>query len=219
MSQNKLLTASGARSFYTNIVPAYQAAFAETPWNEISRCPNVAQQCAGGLSPVGIGQLCLTCNLRPASPAYEPAELEERFEHLAATRPTAWYVEQDGDRVALAAVAWLANAATIAAEKYKDIPDMASWLNARFTSEVLWLDEVFADRTVRERGNLARFGVFVAAMAAELGTCVVAYRTIEPRMTAVAERDFGEQATIFTRNEGVPDRRDFVIINISEEAL
>jgi hypothetical protein len=76
---------------------------------------------------------------------------------------------------------------------------------------------VFANKDLKPKGNLQNFGKFVTGMAEMLGSQTVAYRTIEPRMIAVPSRDFGQNASIFTRQQKVPDRRDFVIINLSKE--
>jgi hypothetical protein len=120
----------------------------------------------------------------------------------------------------MGAVAWKALPIAIATEKYADVPEMRDWIVDRLGSgPVMWLDEVFANRQLKSRGNLQNFGRFVTGLATMLDCENVAYRTIEPRMTAVPKRDFGEKATVLTRKIGVPDRRDFVIINVIQEAL
>ena len=72
----------------SKLVPAYQIAFSEWPWFEVSKCvdPNVAQRCVGGLSRIAVSATCVPCGNRPNQPAYEPVELVERFTILDKTR-------------------------------------------------------------------------------------------------------------------------------------
>jgi hypothetical protein len=218
MSECNFYTPDDAKPLYGEIVPAYQAAFAGEPWFEVSKCADQLQRCTGGLSSLAAGMYCELCGGCPVLPAYEAEELTNKFDSLAASRPTTWYVEQNGKGVTLAVIAWKANAEVIANEKYGDVSVMAEWLNEELgNDEVMWLDEVFANKDLKPKGNLQNFGKFVTGMAEMLGSQTVAYRTIEPRMIAVPSRDFGQNASIFTRQQKVPDRRDFVVINLSKE--
>lgn len=218
MSNSNFYTPDGVKPLYGEIVPAYQAAFAGEPWYEVSKCADQSQRCVGGLSSLAVGASCELCGSCTTNPAYEAEELANRFNDLATLRPNTWYVEQNGQGVTLAAIAWKANSAVIADEKYSDVPEMAEWLDEVLGSnEVMWLDEVFANKDLKPRGNLQNFGKFVTGMAEMLDSRIVAYRTIEPRMIAVLGRDFGQAASIFTRQLSVPDRRDFVVINLGKE--
>lgn len=220
MSNNNFYTPETVRPLYGELVPAYQEAFAVPPWNEVSKCVDEQARCDGGLSAIAIGSLCNTCGLCPTRPAYEADELTERFDALGMSRPTAWYAEQNEFGLTMGAVAWKALPIAIATEKYADVPEMSDWIVDRLGNErVVWLDEVFANRQLKSRGNLQNFGRFVAGLATMLDCENVAYRTIEPRMTAVPKRDFGEKAIVLTRKLDVPDRRDFVMINDAQETL
>ncbi len=220
MSNNNFYTPETVRPLYGELVPAYQEAFAVPPWNEVSKCVEEQARCDGGLSAIAIGSLCNTCGLCPTRPAYEADELTERFDALGMSRPTAWYAEQNEFGLTMGAVAWKALPIAIATEKYADVPEMSDWIVDRLGNErVVWLDEVFANRQLKSRGNLQNFGRFVAGLATMLDCENVAYRTIEPRMTAVPKRDFGEKAIVLTRKLDVPDRRDFVMINDAQETL
>lgn len=232
MSEGNFYTPDEVKPLYYEIVPAYQAAFAGEPWYEVSKCADQLQRCIGGLSSLAIGTTCELCGNCPNRPAYETDELVERFEALAASRPTAWYTEQNGDGLTLAAVAWRATPSVIAKEKYADVPEMKDWLSDYFSTplkraaqkvgirtrepQIMWLDEVFANKQIKPKGNLRNFGKFVIGLAEMLEAELVAYRTIEPRMTTVPKRDFGVDATVLQRNDDVPDRRDFVTINTME---
>lgn len=217
---NSYFTPETIRQLYGEIIPTYQAAFAVPPWNEVSKCVDGQARCAGRLSSVAIGSLCDTCGLRPVRPAYEADELTKRFDDLGLSRPTAWYTERNNLGLTLAAVAWKALPSDIATEKYADVPEMVDWMVEKLGDEpVMWLDEVFANRQLKSKGNLQNFGVFVGELATRLECNNVAYRTIEPRMTTAPKRDFNDNAVVLVRGVGVPDRRDFVTICVQGEAL
>lgn len=205
---------------YSLIVPAYQAAFAGEPWFEVSKCVDGQrpQRCPSGLSRLAVREFCDTCLTTPQLPAYESDELIERFETLASDRPTLWYQEKLAGKTALAAIAWTAPAMTIADEKYTDNPPMRAWLEARLGNEpIVWLDEVFADKTVRQADNLRNFGPMCEGLMERLALPRIAYRTINPAMTNAAMRDFGSRATVAAREADVPDYRDFITINLEEQ--
>ena len=220
VNDNNFYTPEAMRPLYDKVVPTYQEAFSVPPWNEVSKCTDEQLRCDDGLSSVAIGDFCNTCGLCPTRPAYEGNELIERFDALGLSRPTAWYTEQNELGLTLAAIAWKALPSVIAAEKYSDVPEMNDWIVDRLGNEpVMWLDEVFANRQLKSKGNLQNFGKFAVGLATILDCETIAYRTIEPRMTAVANRDFGDNASIMTRKLEVPDRRDFVTINNIRESL
>lgn len=220
MSNNNFYTPETVRPLYGEIVPAYQEAFAVAPWNEVSKCVDEQARCEGGLSATAIGKICNMCGLRPTQLAYEADELITRFDGLGLSRPTAWYVEQNDLGLTMAAVAWKALPSDITAEKYADVPAMANWIVDKCGDEpMMWLDEVFANRQLKPKGNLQNFGRFVTGLAIMLDCDNVAYRTIEPRMTAVPKRDFGDDAVVLSRGISVPDRRDFVTISNQREVL
>lgn len=215
MSNNNFYTPDEVRPQYGEIVPVYQRAFEVPPWNEVSKCVDRQLRCAGGLSSVAVGSLCEACGLCPTRPAYEADELIERFDALGSSRPTAWYLERGDSGLTMAAIAWKATPATIVEEKYADVPAMAEWLPETLGDKpIMWLDEVFADRQLKPRGNLRNFGGFVAGLAQRLDCETVAYRTIEPKMIAAPERDFDDKTSEL---KDVPDRRRFVTINLREQ--
>ncbi len=205
------------KQLYSEIVPVYQMAFAGEPWFEVSKCVDALsiQRCVGGLSSLRLGQLCKLCGNYPIRTAYEKNELIANFEAFAKTRPTAWYLERNELGITLAAIAWSAKADTVADEKYSDVPEIKSWMISKLgTQSIAWLDEVFADRIKKPKSNLKNFGDMCIGLAEQLQVDTIAFRTINERMTAAAIRDFGSAASVFNRTTGVPDRRDFVIINL-----
>lgn len=230
MSNSNFYRPNEIRPLYGEIVPAYQAAFAGEPWYEVSKCADQFQRCVGGLSSLVVGAACDLCGNCPALPAYEADELVMRFESLAVSRPTTWYVEQNSVGVTLAAIAWKAEPKVIASEKYSDVPVMEDWLNEELGSdEVMWLDEVFANKELKPKGNLRNFGKFVTGLAEMLDTTTVAYRTINPAMIWQPMQCFGRDARVYAGewdrsklrrsvniSDTVPDRRDFIAINLGK---
>lgn len=130
-----------------------------------------------------------------------------------ASRPAAWYIEQAGEQIALAAFAWKATQNHMAREKYSGQSTMTTWLGTVLgNTEIVWLDEVFADTNVRKKGNLQNFGAMCRGFMELLQSDTVAFRTINAKMVAATMRDFKTESQVFRANKGVPDRRDFVII-------
>lgn len=169
------------------------------------------------MSKIAVGQMCDTCNQKLTLPAYSEQELTQRFDAIADQYPTLWYTEQTQNGMNLAALAWRASSDNIAQEKYTDSPNMKPWLQKIANDKpILWLDEVFANRNVQPRGNLANFGAMVCGFAKQLETPTVMYRTISPAMIRAAERDFSKNATIYTDTPDVA-RRTFITINTQGE--
>lgn len=205
------------RNFYKEVVPVYQNAFAGEPWFEVSKCVDETsiQRCAGGFSSLSIGDICELCGNCPIKPAYERDGLIDKFELIAKTRPTAWYMETGDKGATLFALAWVATPRKIAEERYPDVPEMAQWMVEKLgASPIMWLDEVFADRTKKPKGNLVNFSDMCSGLAQQLKADRIAYRTIASQMVAAPARDFGEKVNVYKRNIEVPDRRDFVVINL-----
>lgn len=214
----KFMNSELIREKYSEISPVYQEAFKGAPWFEESKCIDVSQRCVGGLSATVVGDICEVCLLCPTSPAYKQDELQAKFDVLGNTRETYWYAEEVNSQVALAAVAWKANSEMIVGEKYDNDSAMRKWLDTCFgNDEIVWLDEVFANKQVRTNGNLAEFKSMCLGFAVRLDSELVAFRTISDQMIKATERDFPENCTIFRRNEDVPDRRDFVIIDLRKK--
>ncbi len=204
------------KSLYDEVVPVYQAAFAGEPWLEVSKCVDYSsvQRCAGGFSSLPIGANCEMCGNCPIKTAYEQGELVSKFDMIAKTRPTAWYMEKGEVGATLFALAWLETPYRIAEERYPDVPAMSSWMMEKLGTEpIMWLDEVFADRVKKPRGNLQNFSGMCIGLARELQANKLVYRTIASQMIVAPTRDFGDQAIVYERNIEVPDRRDFVVIN------
>ena len=214
MKQNIELS-SEIRNEYPEIIKVYQKAFGGEPWYEKSKCVDSALRCIGGLSATAVGQTCTICELSPTMPAYPKEELVTKFESLNASKEIRWYIERQNSRIALAACAWRACGNDIVRDRYSDNPNMQTWLDARLKEQpVTYLDEVFAQKTIRPQGNLKNFESMCLRFMDSLSTSILCFRTINKAMVRAVERDFGVCAKVYERNTDVPDRRDFVIINI-----
>lgn len=85
---------------------------------------------------------------------------------------------------------------------------MQDWLIEKFGDEpIIWLDEVFADKSVRPSGNLSNFSYMCKGFMSALRNSELAYRTISPAMIRVAEKDFNVNP-----ENNVPDRRALIVI-------
>ncbi|OGL31122.1 hypothetical protein A3F37_01950 [Candidatus Saccharibacteria bacterium RIFCSPHIGHO2_12_FULL_41_12] len=201
------------RKYYDEITKAYQIAFAGPPWFEVSKCTDDLRRCEGGFSALDVGDFCTKCQQCTQEPAYLEADLVSKFDEISATRPSRWYLEFCEENVALASLAWRAGSEQIADEKYDNKPEIKAWLANQLPRDrdVIWLDEVFANKSIRPDRNLNNFTAMISLFMRELNLPLLAYRTINPQMVSGAER-FGSNARIFAREKDVPDRRDFVII-------
>ena len=218
--RGKLYTPNEAKEYYGQIVPAYRTAFAGEPWFEVSTCEDemTPKRCSSGFSPQQIGGKCNICEKVLKVQAYDGNGLIDRFEETAKTYKSVWYLEKVNGEVALAAFSFLADAKIIAEKKYPESQDMAEWLNTRFSeSSFIWLDDIFANRNIRPTGNLRSFKIFCNKIGSELDSSVIAFRTINNMLINAVRRDFGEDCRILTRERDVPDRREFVILNLKRK--
>jgi len=202
-------------NYYPEIADIYKSAFADPPWNEVSTCraPGVTETaCQDGLSPLTIGDQCSACGLCPTEPAYKTDELTAKFQDIADCKTALWYLEADENQLTMCALAWVGDARTVASEKYAANSAMTPWLQATLPDEsFVWIDEVFADRSVKPSGNLANFANMVDGFSERLELPALAYRTITPQMLSAARR-IGARVWDADSNE-LPDRRSFVRIN------
>ncbi|MNR44388.1 hypothetical protein D3C85_1631230 [compost metagenome] len=95
---------------------------------------------------------------------------------------------------------------------------MGEWMQRQLgRDEFVWLDEIFADKRVRESGNLQNFKAIAEGFMDAFERNTMAFRTINPALVRAAERDFDPSVTVSRqRLSQVPDRRDFVIIKREE---
>lgn len=217
-----LVTTKEIEKSLPELAKVYIEAFKGEPWYEVSQCIDrqTPQRCPGGFSPIEIGNICTTCDTCPVNEAYKVDELAEKWQSIGKEKDAIWWIERVGDSIAMAALAWVGTSKQIAQEKYEDNPTMKDWIDTFFEGEtqVIWLDEVFADKRVRSSDNLHNFeGMIRSMQSALLPSGLVSYRTITPQMTTKPKSVFADQAIVEQREIGVPDRRDFVSINVRRQ--
>jgi len=203
------------------IAKAYVGAFAGEPWYEVSSCADeqTPRGCGNGFSPLTIGETCPHCNKVLTTEAYNQEELQTHFKGAMGTRPHAWYVEEvqkeQETQLALASFAWETDAQELVNQKYEGREEMRTFFETIAPEgRYVWLDEVFADRSVRASGNLRNFKQMILGLGQKLGAKKILYRTINEAMIRAATRDFPEVTTVY-REPDVPDRRAVVCIDLA----
>ncbi len=213
--RQELLTSPEAqRLAIPDIVPVYQQAFAGEPWFEVSRCGG----CERGFSGQPPGEVCRDCATVLTEPAYPTEGLTVRLTEAVEAGTAALYTERGSDgKVLLAALAFDTTPEQIYRDYYADRPpEMGEWLVQSLPDRLIWLAEVFADRRKRPQGNLRDFRSMCEQLAENLGSSVIAYRSINPRIIAKAVTAFGERCVVFEPESQVPDRRSFVLLGVAE---
>jgi hypothetical protein len=213
-------TGQEVAAHYEEIVPAYQNAFAGDPWFEVTKCVgnNASDMCIEGLSRLQLDKYCTPCGRYTKEPAYTQEELVEKFNNLSTQRETEWYLERLNGRLAMAILASKTDTRTFATKFLESDGDrFQEWAKDTFgTVPFGWIHEVFADSSVKSRGNLVNFVEATTTIARRLGVLRIAYSTINPRMVHAGQR-FGEQAKIYTGNITASNRRTFVVIDFNED--
>jgi hypothetical protein len=70
---------------------------------------------------------------------------------------------------------------------------------------------------VQQKDNLKNFDSMNQQFGESLAAQNVAYRTTNPAMVRAALRDFGSAAVVYDAQNEVPDRRNFITINLEGE--
>lgn len=200
----------------------YQNAFAQAPWNETSKCAigEKSPTCPDGFSALEVGAFCTACELVVDQPAYPDDELRAKF-----TKPedgehhTLWYLEETGaGKISLAVLARITTAEGLRSVAFNKNPIMQEWTQSLYSNPnqgVVWLEDIFADTSIRESGNLKNFGAMCRKIAsATKEPREIAVRTLNPKVVSAAKRDFGTSCKIYDPvfNE-VPDRGKFIKIS------
>lgn len=208
-----------------DLVSLYREAFASPPENERTICANEKEtlpSCPGGFSALAVGQICAQCELEVTQEAYPAGELRKRFAEIAdGPYPAVWYLEETGmsKQIGLAVLARTLPVADVAEVKYPDNPEMAEWLANHFgnrqANRVVWLDEIFANTALRQSGNLTKFESMCRRLAKGADVGGIAFRTLNPKLVHVAQKEFGSAAKISDPAFGeLPDYRKFVEVTI-----
>ncbi|MEI7631964.1 MAG: hypothetical protein WCJ60_01430 [bacterium] len=199
----------------------YQYAFAQAPWNEVGKCAKNEKTptCPDGFSALQVGSFCTACELIVEQPAYSDEELRKKFTKPEdAEHHTVWYLEETGaGKISLAVLARITTAQGLRNIAFENNKPMQEWISSKYNNpgqSVVWIEDIFADTSIRESGNLKNFGDMCRQIATGSGeSSEIAIRTLNPKVVSAAKRDFGTKCKIYDPvfNE-VPDRGRFIKI-------
>lgn len=190
-------------SFYDEMANSYIYAFGRPPWNERSKCRAEylidRQNCVGKLSQLAVGQFCVDCGRTPNEPAYSVGECQQAFDALLA-KGAVFYIESELESFVFATIGILRDSTTLVDDKYDD-EVMATAIDDIIGSDLfVWLEESFANLSLRPSGNMKNRYAAVLALASQLGCERIATRTINPKVISATCRDF-PQAKLYLPNE------------------
>lgn len=216
-----LSTAEAVAIEAPQLVPIYQMAFAGEPSREVSACRAPDQfenACKRRRSELGIGETCPKCGEVLQEPAFpEKALIVDWTSHFNA-RDSRFYIERfaDGSHV-VAAMAWKASARALAKRCYAESgeEEMHKWLPDRLPGDFVWLEDIFADLSLRSSGNLWNHRKMILRFLSELKGTVLAFRSINEGLIEKTIRLFGPQAERLVAGEDVPDDRHLVVVRLS----
>ncbi len=203
-----------------SLVRLYQTAFAGEPSLERSKCvapPDLEGRCPGGHSSIWPGEArCVTCGGVPDEPAFTEEQLLSSWRRLAAIQEAYVYLERSPQGLLLAALAYAGAPSAIGERSYDDNEAMRDWLAEFLPERVVYLEEIFADLTMRRQNNLWN------AKDMTLRFCDAArckhffFRTINDHLL---ERyvDIFPTARVLLARQDIPDRRHAVWITLEGE--
>lgn len=221
------------------LVPVYQNAFGGDLWQERSACPDACP--VGGFCSSHVGEKCETSGLVPEHEAYPEDQLMDTFMSRldnGALFAVEYISHNDAEVPAVASIMWPSTAEALAEDKYSNLPDVAEWLQQKLGSrKFIYRDEVFADFSVRQRGNLECYGEVSRFAAEHFGLDLLVGRTINVKVLGKLYSAFGNQLEIYAPNMKndinqdilrrdvqervcgvVPDWRYVAIIDLTKEA-
>ena len=210
-----LRTCEEQLAWIPKLVPTYKRAFAGEPWFEVSRCP--ACDSFTRLSP---GDRCPTCRTKLVE-AYSNQEVSEMLSAIFQNRRATLYVETDArGNVLVAAIAYTWTKALIYEKKYRvkgrDSDELRRVLAEKVPEQFTWIDEIFADRALRESGNLREFERIIKDMLRGKKSGTIVFRTISPQLKEKAKRVFPQTEIYDVPDPKVPPGvSSLVIIRIT----
>lgn len=213
MERREFINSKDIKKDYPEIIPAYQEAYADEPWYERSKCVGTKVRCESGFSALEVNMYCTQCSTTTISPAYENQELIDNFNEIGQTKKTSWYIERNELGITLAALFWITNNEQLYTSKYSAVPEMGPWLEQNMNEgEFIWMDEIFAVKSLKKNRNLDNFGQTIREVSDILDNKTVAFRTKNLALKRAANRDFDSNAL-----NDVPDNRDLIVINLNKE--
>lgn len=211
-------TADDVAECVAELVPIYQTAFAGPPWFEVAVCEapeGFGEVCTRRRSPDLIGETCSRCGEILRRPVHRTDELRERWINRFREAESRFYLERLEDGTCLlAALAWGASPATIAAASYASPEErqIHDWLGDELPAEFVWLEEIFAHQVLRKRGNLQNYGEMVRKLLRELDSTVFVFRTKNERLVEKTRKTFPAETTILAPPA---DERSLILVELS----
>ncbi len=207
----------------------YKIAFAGAPWFEASKC--IKESCSVGFCERKPGNCCPDCNSVLAE-AYDSQDLMAMWWAMIEQENALMEVETEDDTPLRATIARPTTPAELFKRKYSDNVEMRDWLKQQLPSGLVWIEDTFANRQRRPKGNLKNRGETLAAIAVAYREPTVCTRTIAPQIVAATLRDI-RNTKVFVGSENsekmisiisagereyaggftVPDRRTLLAIN------
>ncbi len=207
------------------LTATYQKAFAGEPWYEVSRCLN--QECSTDFTALCEERDCPEC-ATPLQTAYEPDELIENWQNMIINEDACMELEFVDNKPQRATIARPTSPDELFDRKYRSVESMRGWIETMLPDRFAWIEDTFADREIRPRGNLRQRGQTIERIAEYYGGVPIATRTLSEAVVAATLRDFPQPATsvyVGDNNVGqkllaaednvqlvVPDKRTFLKI-------
>ena len=210
------------------LVNTYKIAFAGPPWFEASKCIN--KDCTRDFCSENPDEICPEC-ASVLTEAYDNQELEEFWRSMIEQDEALMEIELEDAIPLRATLVRPTTPAELFARKYPNNPPMEEWLKMQLPPTLVWIEDTFANRDRRAKGNLKKRGATLARIASAYSGLKICTRTIAPQIIAATLRDI-KDTKVFIGTEStrpianivserrpeieylsVPDRRTVLAVN------
>lgn len=207
-----------------DLAGVYKYDFSIAPWYEKSKC--ATESCSVGFSAEEPGNSCDECG-GCLDEAYNSRELIEQWKSLLLEQDGFMEVALDDGLPLRTTIARPTTPRELYERKYSNVDAMQVWLDEVVPSELVWIEDTFADLKRSPRGNLRNRAKTLGRIATQYGGLQVATRTLSPAIVRATVRDLPEQTDVYVgslgvgieqtpgarKAGGVPDRRTFLVID------
>lgn len=199
MSRIEIITSSNAsefEQFQESLADTYVEAFAGPPWFERSSCDN--DDCDMHFSPSEIGTACPSCGIA-LGPAYTAEGLYAEWTHKLQEEDAIFELAINEENEAIrATIAHPLTRVALFKSKYSAVPAMEEWIDATLPSDLVWIDDTFANRQKSPTGNLRDRGVTLARIAFNYPRITtIGTRTKAAEIVSTTLRDVGPHTDIY----------------------
>lgn len=234
MSKLELITANEIariQEIGPDLTATYKVAFAGPPWNEVSRCINA--ECSVAYLNQEAGCDCLSCG-NPTVEAYSTDQLIENWQGVLSDEGIMEVAYLNGEPQR-ATIARPTTPGELYIRKYQNVPEMRDWLGSKLPSELVWIEDTFANMNKQPKGNLRQRGDTLNKIAKYYGGIQIATRTLSEAIVASTLRDFKGVTATYIGAQGVgssvvnevfsnpgyslpsvPDRRTLMCVNLGQ---